>query len=141
MILYSPFSSLTTVLTFSMSAGLAASIVTPGNTAPELSRTTPATALVPCAFAVAGTTRAHAHIAMTCRARLPRANRTRPTPCSAALSELVRQDAIMFAPFRSRRPPQALTLERCCTRRIHVMSYADRVWLDKPPGGHVYRGK
>jgi hypothetical protein len=36
-------SSVTAVRTFSMSAGLAASTVTPGSTPPELSRTTPAT--------------------------------------------------------------------------------------------------
>src|SRR4030095_7319300 len=38
---YKPWPSVRTVRTFSMSAGLAASTVTPGSTAPELSRTTP----------------------------------------------------------------------------------------------------
>ena len=39
---YWPPPSVTTVRTFSMSAGLAASTVTPGSTAPDASRTTPA---------------------------------------------------------------------------------------------------
>ena len=42
MILYWPVPSVTAVRTFSMSAGLEASTVTPGSTAPEESRTTPA---------------------------------------------------------------------------------------------------
>src|SRR5262249_3797292 len=51
MILYWPSASLTTDRTFSMSAGLAASTVTPGITAPEGSRTTPAIPPAPCALA------------------------------------------------------------------------------------------
>jgi len=45
-----------TVRTFSMSAGLAASTVTPGSTPPETSRTTPAMLPVPavCAPSAAG---------------------------------------------------------------------------------------
>jgi hypothetical protein len=43
--------SLTVVLTFSMSAGLAASTVTPGRTAPDESRTVPA---IDCAETSAG---------------------------------------------------------------------------------------
>ena len=39
---YWPAPSVTTVRTFSMSTGLAASTVTPGSTAPDVSRTTPA---------------------------------------------------------------------------------------------------
>ena len=42
MMRYWPAPSVTTVRTFSMSAGLAASTVTPGNTAPDVSLTTPA---------------------------------------------------------------------------------------------------
>ena len=41
MIRYCPIPSVTTVRTFSMSAGLAASTVTPGRTAPDASLTTP----------------------------------------------------------------------------------------------------
>src|SRR3954452_23357294 len=51
---YVPFSSVTTVRTFSMSAGLAASTVTPGSTAPVVSLTSPARAA--CAAATRGTT-------------------------------------------------------------------------------------
>src|SRR5213592_1590955 len=39
---YCPLPSVTAVLTFSMSAGLDASTATPGSTAPEVSRTLPA---------------------------------------------------------------------------------------------------
>ena len=49
-----------TVRTVSMSAGLLASTVTPGITAPVVSLTTPAIPLA-CANAVAGKTIAHAH--------------------------------------------------------------------------------
>src|SRR5262249_39215188 len=54
--LYWPSLSVTTVRTFSMSAGLAASTVTPGSTAPVVSRTTPAIAPVvaDCARAIPG---------------------------------------------------------------------------------------
>src|SRR6185369_17293345 len=48
-ILYWPLPSVTTVRTFSMSAGLAASTVTPGSTAPDVSLTTPA--MDACAYA------------------------------------------------------------------------------------------
>src|SRR5439155_14553220 len=59
-ILYTPPASLTTVRTFSISAGLAASTVTPGRTAPVVSLTTPAIApvVVDCPRAVTGTTTA-----------------------------------------------------------------------------------
>src|SRR6266478_5866963 len=54
--LYRPSPSVTMVRTFSMSAGLVASTVTPGRTAPDESRTTPATPLVArCAHADGGT--------------------------------------------------------------------------------------
>src|SRR6266540_6773912 len=46
-----PSPSDTTVRTFSISAGLAASTVTPGSTAPEVSLTRPAIALCDCACA------------------------------------------------------------------------------------------
>src|SRR5688572_32054695 len=49
---YRPLLSVTAVRTFSIRAGLAASTVTPGSTAPEVSRTSPAT--VACAHAAAG---------------------------------------------------------------------------------------
>src|SRR5881628_1816177 len=51
--------------TFSMRAGLAASTVTPGSTAPEASRTTPAIAplVAVCADAAAGANATHASTA------------------------------------------------------------------------------
>ena len=58
MTLYSPFSSVTTERDRSISAGLNASTVTPGNTAPDVSRTTPAIAPPPvlvCAEAALAT--------------------------------------------------------------------------------------
>src|SRR5918993_268920 len=56
MMLYRPSLSDTTVRIFSISAGLAASTVTPGRTAPEVSLTTPAIPLAAacCADAAAG---------------------------------------------------------------------------------------
>ena len=50
MMRYWPEPSVTTVRTFSMSAGLEASTVTPGSTPPEASRTVPVR--VPCANAL-----------------------------------------------------------------------------------------
>src|SRR6186713_230897 len=52
---YRPSPSVTTARVFSMSAGLAASTVTPGSTAPDVSRTTPVMLL--CAEAEADRTR------------------------------------------------------------------------------------
>ncbi len=52
-ILYWPAPSVTAERTFSISAGLEASTVTPGRTAPEASRTTPAIDAEPCAAAPA----------------------------------------------------------------------------------------
>src|SRR5689334_1675105 len=54
---YWPAPSVTTVRVFSINAGLDASTVTPGRTAPEPSRTTPA--MDPCAIAAAGRRLAH----------------------------------------------------------------------------------
>ena len=73
---YCPWSSLTLVRTFSVRAGLAASTVTPGSTAPDVSFTTPAmlAALVPCAAVTAGVSNAPTQMAtptlairVTCR--------------------------------------------------------------------------
>src|SRR5687768_2388016 len=52
---YWPVPSVVTTRTFSVSAGLVASTVTPGSTAADTSRTTPA--IVACARAAAGTVR------------------------------------------------------------------------------------
>src|SRR5918995_6157780 len=52
MIRYWPAPSVTAVRTFSISTGLAASTMTPGSTAPDESRTTPA--IEACAYAAAG---------------------------------------------------------------------------------------
>ena len=49
---YRPVPSVMTVRVFSMSAGLSASTVTPGSTAPELSFTVPV--IEACAYAVMG---------------------------------------------------------------------------------------
>src|SRR5262245_55707506 len=59
--LYRPSLSVTTLRDFSMRAGLAASAVTPGSTAPDVSRTTPAIPLADacCADTVPGSTDAH----------------------------------------------------------------------------------
>src|SRR5262249_52937393 len=54
MILYWPRSSVVTVRTFSISAGLDASTVTPGSTAPVASWTSPAIEPVPVCWAIAG---------------------------------------------------------------------------------------
>src|SRR6185436_18686896 len=51
--LYWPLPSVTTDRAFSINAGLAASTVTPGRTAPDVSLTTPA--MDACAYAAAGT--------------------------------------------------------------------------------------
>src|SRR5215510_9173236 len=51
---YWPFPSVTTERTFSISAGLAASTVTPGSTAPDVSLTTPAIPLACWAAAIGG---------------------------------------------------------------------------------------
>ena len=56
---YMPEPSVTADRTLSISAGLAASTVTPGSTAPDASLTTPAMALV-CADATAGSDRSSA---------------------------------------------------------------------------------
>jgi hypothetical protein len=55
---YWPAPSVTAERTFSMSTGLAASTVTPGNTAPDASFTVPA--IEACANSEAGTTSRHA---------------------------------------------------------------------------------
>ena len=65
--LYSPWPSVTTVRTFSISAGLEASTVTPGRTRPVASRTTPAM-LLDCWAAAA---RATSSAQRTRHARLP----------------------------------------------------------------------
>ena len=67
-----PLASVTAVRTFSMSAGLAASTVTPGRTAPELSRTTPA--IDACANATDGAATSTAttrHHVLTLYIKLP----------------------------------------------------------------------
>src|SRR6476620_1261161 len=69
---YWPSPSVTAVRTFSISAGLAASTVTPGRTAPDESFTVPA--IDPCANTAAGkqmSARAYAALAST---RLPKRN-------------------------------------------------------------------
>src|SRR5262245_23760830 len=59
--LYRPSLSVTTLRVFSISAGLDASTVTPGNTAPDVSLTTPAIPLADacCADATDGSSNAH----------------------------------------------------------------------------------
>src|SRR5215831_2255972 len=62
-ILYWPAPSVTTLRVFSIRTSLAASTVTPGKTAPDVSFTTPAIAL--CACATVGTSTSHASAATT----------------------------------------------------------------------------
>src|SRR5688500_2341253 len=69
MILYWPAPSVTTDRTFSIKAELAASTVTPGRTAPDVSRATPA--MDACADAAAGTRTRH-----TIASRIPFTART-----------------------------------------------------------------
>src|SRR2546421_10860003 len=57
--LYRPSPSEVTVRTFSMRAGLVASAVTPGNTPPDASRTTPAIPLACWAHVARGSRAAH----------------------------------------------------------------------------------
>src|SRR5215813_13240235 len=63
MILYWPAPSVTTLRVFSISTSLAASTVTPGSTAPDVSFTTPAIAL--CASAMVGTSTTDASAVIT----------------------------------------------------------------------------
>ena len=58
---YCPVPSVTVVRTFSISAGLAASTVTPGSTAPDASRTAPL--ITACADAMAGNNTANPNTA------------------------------------------------------------------------------
>ena len=81
---YRPLPSVCVVRTFSISTSLAASTVTPGNTAPELSLTVPVSDA--CAYATAGIMSRHAttSTALTRTRMLPppaAADRPRP-PCS-----------------------------------------------------------
>ena len=63
---YCPWLSVTALRTFSISAGLAASTVTPGSTAPEASRATPAREpFSACADAMAGNNSTEKHDADT----------------------------------------------------------------------------
>ena len=62
---YCPVLSLMVVRTFSMSAGLVASTVTPGRTAPEVSLTEPA--ITACAKTPVGTRTIDARITNACR--------------------------------------------------------------------------
>src|SRR5262245_15481161 len=94
-ILYWPSASVTTVRIFSMSAGLDASTVTPGSTAPDVSRTTPEMALVPCALADADAQSTHAQTAaaqsvtVTTRDRIQSAPRPRPPDVLANVLALI----------------------------------------------------
>ena len=54
--LYCPSPSVTALRTFSINAGLDTSTVTPGNTPPDVSRTTPAIVPAACAYTAAGNT-------------------------------------------------------------------------------------
>src|SRR5213594_3398133 len=60
---YTPWPSVTAVRTFSISAGLAASTVTPGSTAPDASLTTPL--MVACANATTGSNKTNPNAAPT----------------------------------------------------------------------------
>ena len=68
--MYWPVPSVTTVRVFSRSAGLDASTVTPGSTAPDASLTTPAIEALPCALAAAGAIARHTNAGSTSRESL-----------------------------------------------------------------------
>ena len=99
---YCPVPSVVALRTFSMRTGLAASTVTPGSTAPDASRTTPA--MVACADAVEGNraaiaTTASAHVTFT--ARGPTSDLVRaPTSCipSPLLAAAARGNTPCIAP-------------------------------------------
>src|SRR5262245_64049728 len=98
MILYWPVSSVTTERPFSMRASLLASTLTPGNTAPDVTLTTPAIAL--CAYVRVGHADMHANVTNTETAVLriislppsPTSNRplvkTRTSPARAPTSRI-----------------------------------------------------
>src|SRR5262245_8755314 len=67
---YTPAPSVTTVRVFSISAGLEASTVTPGSTAPEASLTTPEILACPCACEIVGTSTAQANTNATASRRM-----------------------------------------------------------------------
>ena len=96
MIRYWPLPSVTTVRTFSLRFGLDASTVTPGNTAPDVSRTTPV--IDAWAYDATGTTRSDTH-AMTTTLTIPRIT---GLPCD-----------FTTGPLRSWQSPMAERQERC----------------------------
>src|SRR5229473_2668468 len=84
-----------------MSAGLDASTVTPGITPPELSCTTPAIALVPCALARldAKSTQAQTAVARSVKATKPDSGRDTARP--RAFVVLPNLKALIVSPLRS----------------------------------------
>src|SRR5262245_42606768 len=88
--LYRPSSLVTTTRTFSMSTGLAASTVTPGNIAPDVSRTMPAMPLaVCCADAADASTKHSTTTEVTTRAHTEDPARIRSTPLSPAAPDVI----------------------------------------------------
>src|SRR5438477_11677101 len=85
-----------------MSAGLDASTVTPGSTAPEESRTTPAIPLVPCALASAEpkSRQAQTTVARSIKAAKPDSGRYAARP--RAIVVFPNLKALIVSPLRSR---------------------------------------
>ena len=76
-----------------------ASTVTPGSTASEVSRTTPAIALVPCALAAADARSTHAHHAVARSVEATRRHRVRSATRPRLSVELSTVPAFIVAPF------------------------------------------
>src|SRR4249920_3289866 len=94
---YCPVSSVTPVRTLVMSAGLDASMVTPGSTAPEVSRTVPARL---CALARLGNTK---RLAITTSNRISSRfmseNPPQPLVTRGALDSVCCNDCADYGPF------------------------------------------
>src|SRR5436190_11965774 len=124
MILYCPCASVVTLRTFSIRAGLDASTVTPGSTAPDVSFTTPAIPL--CASEAAGTSARNASTRATVMSGHPRWPRPHTFDSRAVLVRLAMSIAITI--------PSSLSIFPLLT--FHL-------WLDAEPlythGGAVRR--
>src|SRR5437867_12594183 len=87
-----------------MRAGLHASTVTPGSTAPEVSRTTPAMALVPCALASADAKSTHAQTAVARSVKAARPDTARYMIRRRRFAVLPHLKALIFPPFACTHP-------------------------------------
>src|SRR5216683_1968623 len=148
-ILYWPSESVTTVRTFSMRAGLDASTVTPGSTAPEVSRTTPAMALVPCALASADAPSTHAQTAVARSVKAARPDNARYITRRRRFVALPHPKALIVSPFAYPQPPtheRRLTVVGMCRRTDNLhpsrcqVDHEQRVMRHQPAAGpHLRR--